>query len=97
MKKTVFAVITAFMIGIIPPAYSENLAEGVKSAILMEASCGKVLYEKNPDEHLPIASVTKIMTMLLIMERIESGALSFDNCKRKCQQLWRFDNVFGNG
>ncbi len=79
MKKTVFAVIIAVLIGIIPPVYAENLAEGVKSAILMEASTGNVLYEQNPDEHLPIASVTKIMTMLLIMERIESGALTFED------------------
>lgn len=64
---------------IIPNVYAENLAEGVKSAILMEASTGNVLFEANADEHLPIASVTKIMTMLLIMERIESGALTFED------------------
>jgi len=59
--------------------YAEPLTPEVKSAILMEASTGTVLYEQNADEHLPIASVTKIMTMLLIMERIDSGALSFDD------------------
>ena len=60
-------------------AFAEPLTPEVKSAILMEASTGTVLYEQNPDEHLPIASVTKIMTMLLIMERIDSGALSFED------------------
>lgn len=79
MKKTVFAVLISFLIGVVPPAYAENITEGVKSAILMEASTGKVLYEQNADEHLPIASVTKIMTMLLIMERIESGAMTFED------------------
>ena len=44
-----------------------------KSAILIEQSSGKVLFEKNPDERLPLASVTKVMTMLLTMEAIESG------------------------
>ncbi|MBR5539079.1 MAG: D-alanyl-D-alanine carboxypeptidase [Clostridia bacterium] len=47
-----------------------------KSAILMEASTGRVLYEKNADEPLPPASVTKIMTLLLIMEAIDSGKIA---------------------
>ena len=50
-----------------------------KSMLLMEADSGKVLYEKNPDEKLPIASVTKIMTMLLIMEAIDNGKIKFDD------------------
>jgi len=45
----------------------------------MEYSTGKVLYEKDPDKQLPIASVTKIMTMLLIMEAIDSGKISLDD------------------
>ncbi len=47
-----------------------------KSAILMEASTGTVLFEQNADEALPPASVTKIMTLLLVMEAIDSGKLS---------------------
>lgn len=55
--------------------------EGVdaKSCILIEHSTGEVLYEVNADEQLPIASVTKIMTMLLIMEKIDSGAMTLDD------------------
>lgn len=45
------------------------------SAILLEQSSGQVLYELNPDEKLHIASVTKTMTMLLIMEAIDSGKI----------------------
>lgn len=48
-----------------------------KSAVLMDAASGKVLNEKNSHEKLAIASVTKIMSMLLIMEAIDSGKLSF--------------------
>ncbi len=48
-----------------------------KSVLLMEANSGKVLYESNADEPLPPASVTKIMTMLLVMEEIDSGRLSY--------------------
>lgn len=49
------------------------------SAVLMEASTGKVLYEKNPDQPLPPASVTKIMTLLLIMEAIDGGKLKWND------------------
>lgn len=50
-----------------------------KSAILMDATTGTVLYEKNADQALPPASVTKIMTLLLIMEEIEKGSLKYDD------------------
>lgn len=49
-----------------------------KSAILIESSTGKILYEKNSHEKLAPASMTKIMSMLLIIEHIESGALKWD-------------------
>ena len=55
-----------------------ELASNAKSAIMIEASTGKVMYEKNADEQLPMASMTKMMTMLLIMENIESGNLKWD-------------------
>lgn len=50
-----------------------------KSAILMDASTGKVLYEKNSHDKLPPASVTKIMTMLLICEALEDGKIKEDD------------------
>ena len=49
-----------------------------KSAVLMEASTGRVLYEQNADEALPPASVTKIMTLLLVMEALEKGNISLN-------------------
>lgn len=48
-----------------------------KSAVLMEASTGEILYAKNMDEALPPASVTKVMTLLLVMEAIDSGTLKY--------------------
>lgn len=54
---------------------SENFDISAKSAVLMDYNTGTVLYEKNADEPLPPASVTKIMTLLLIMEAIEKGEL----------------------
>ncbi len=50
-----------------------------KSAVLMESSTGTVLYEQNPHESMPPASVTKIMTLLLVMEAIDEGKLSMED------------------
>lgn len=52
-----------------------KLAEQASSAIVIEQDTGKVLFDKNPNEKLPPASMTKIMTMLLIMEQVEKGKL----------------------
>lgn len=60
-------------------AAAPDLAPQAVSAILMEASTGTVLYEKNAHEKLPPASVTKIMTMLLIMEALQEGRISLDD------------------
>ena len=55
---------------------SLNLESG--SAVLIEQNSGKVLYEKNMHEQLRPASVTKVMTILLIMEAIDSGKINYD-------------------
>lgn len=49
------------------------------SAILMEASTGQIIYEKNPDEKLPPASVTKVMTLLLIFDALKSGQIKLED------------------
>lgn len=49
------------------------------SAVLMDALTGEVLYEKSPHEIRPCASITKVMTLLLVMEALESGKLSLDD------------------
>jgi D-alanyl-D-alanine carboxypeptidase (penicillin-binding protein 5/6) len=55
-----------------------QLADESSSAILIERDTGRILYEKNSNEKLPPASMTKIMTMLLIMEALDEGRLKFD-------------------
>ncbi|MBQ6893309.1 MAG: D-alanyl-D-alanine carboxypeptidase [Clostridia bacterium] len=71
-----FTVIIMFSI-LLMPVFSSEFADNLecKSAILMEASTGRVLYEKNADDALPPASVTKIMTLLLVMEAVDSGRI----------------------
>ena len=57
---------------------AEDLELSAKSSILIEASTGKVLNETNADEKLHPASMTKVMTMLLIMEALESGKINLE-------------------
>ncbi len=71
-----------FILMIIPFSVSAedlNLAENAKSAILIEASTGQILYSKNADEKLAPASMTKIMSLILIMENIEKGNLKWND------------------
>ena len=70
-----FAEVTDLTDGVIPIA-APMLGEGCAAVILMEKSTGRVLYESNADSKLPIASVTKIMTLLLVVEAIDSGKIS---------------------
>ncbi|HZG85176.1 D-alanyl-D-alanine carboxypeptidase family protein [Paenibacillus sp.] len=56
-----------------------DLAPNARSAILMDADTGTVIFEKNKAEKLPPASITKIMTMLLIMEALDAGKIKFDD------------------
>ena len=57
----------------------DNLLSDGKSAILIEASTGKILYEKNSHERYAPASMTKIMSMILIMEAIEAKKLNWND------------------
>ena len=61
------------------PADAAALEVGGKSAVLMELSSGKVLFEKNAHEKLAIASVTKVMTLLLVMEAIDKGLIAYED------------------
>lgn len=82
MKKVIcFFICVCFMIQsvVVFAEGNTDLGLNAKSAILMEESTGNILYESNPDERLPIASVTKVMTMLLIMEAVDSGKISLDD------------------
>ncbi len=89
IKRVVAIILTASMIFCFAllPISAEGESESGKaemgldcrSAILMEASTGEVLYEMNADEALPPASVTKVMTLLLVMEAIADGRLSLED------------------
>ena len=78
MKKILLTFILSFIF--INNVYAEDLklTEKAKSSILIEASTGEVIHSKNENERLAPASMTKIMSLILIMEEIEKGNLKLD-------------------
>ena len=79
MKRMGILLALCMVILCITPVSAANLEVAGKSAILMDMATGSVLYEQNPHEKLPPASVTKVMTMLLVMEAIDSGKISWND------------------
>ncbi len=80
MKRVVWILVVCLLLGSFPiTAGAVELDIGGKSALLMDIATGTVLYEKNAHEALPPASVTKVMTMLLIMEAIDSGKIGWND------------------
>ena len=80
MKRLVWILVGLFFIGMLPvSAAATDLALPAKSALLMDVETGTVLYESNANQPLRPASVTKVMTMLLIMEAIDSGRIGWED------------------
>ena len=78
MKKIFLVFICLFFINNVK-AEAIDLAPKAKSAILIEAKTGEILYEKNSHEKLHPASMTKMMSMLLILESIDKGLINWDD------------------
>ncbi len=82
MKKVLCFVLMCLMLipWAVEPVKAEELklAESAKSAILLEPTTGEIIFEKNSHEKLHPASMTKMMSMLLIIEAIENGVISWD-------------------
>ena len=81
MIKRIFSVVLAavLLLGGIPWARAEGLEIAAPSAVLIDVATGTVLFEKNAREKLAPASVTKVMTLLLVMEALESGQISWED------------------
>ncbi len=86
MKKiiSVFLCAVLVMSAAVTASAGEDINAGAfevtaKSAVLMELSGGQILYAKNPDEKLWPASITKIMSLLLVMEALDDGRISLDD------------------
>ena len=80
MKRVGMIVVVCLLLTLLPvPSRAVQPEVPGKSALLMDMATGTVLYEHNAHEALPPASVTKVMTMLLIMEAIDSGNIKWDD------------------
>ena len=56
----------------------ENYLSNGKSGLLIEVSSGKILYEKNKDDRLSVASMTKMVALIIIMEKLNNGDITLD-------------------
>ena len=81
MKKRLLAMLlpAVLLLSLALPAMAAGPEVAAPSAILMEASTGRILYEKKANERLHPASVTKIMTLLLVMEALDDGRISWED------------------
>ncbi len=81
MKRAGWLIVAISLMVLMLPgkAAAVELDVAGKSAVLMDVATGTVLYEQNAHEALAPASVTKVMTMLLIMEAIDSGKIGWDD------------------
>ena len=78
MVKQLFAAFLCFFAAVGGSLPTEEPVTGARASILIERETGQVLYEHNADERLPIASVTKIMTLLITAQEINAGNLTFE-------------------
>lgn len=80
MRRWMSGLLAAVLVlAMLPTAVCAEPETAGKSALLMEKTTGQILYERNAHEPLAPASVTKVMTMLLIMEAVDSGRISMED------------------
>ena len=101
MKKIISGLLACMLLlTLAVPARAESLAVEAGACLLMEKTTGQVLYAVNEHQQLEPASVTKIMTVLLVMEAIDSGTLRYDDmvtasayaCSMGGSQIWLKEN-----
>jgi D-alanyl-D-alanine carboxypeptidase (penicillin-binding protein 5/6) len=80
MARIILAVLIIFnTVGWASAAGEDALAVRSEAAVLMEYTTGEILFEKNPHQQLPPASITKMMVMLLVMEAVEAGEIKLSD------------------
>ncbi len=83
MKKLLFAFVLFFSVSLalLPSPFAYAMSDNIqaKACILVDYNTGKVLYEQNANDKYPVASIVKLMTILLTLESIESGNISIDD------------------
>ena len=80
------AVLVAFLLDVAPAKAIETLA---KQVVLMDAETGTILFDKDADVPMPPASMSKLMTVFMVFERLRDGRLSLDDTFRISENAWR--------
>ncbi len=80
------AVLAAFLLDVAPAKAIETLA---KQVVLMDAETGTILFDKDADVPMPPASMSKLMTVFMVFERLRDGRLSLDDTFRISENAWR--------
>ena len=89
MKKRLLPMFLVMMLFFSGTVYGEGFESRAGAAALMESSTGQFLYLKNGDEQRQPASITKIMTLLLVFEALERGDLQWDDQVTISERAWR--------
>jgi D-alanyl-D-alanine carboxypeptidase (penicillin-binding protein 5/6) len=96
-RRVACAILVAVLLLAVPGA-SDLMAQGkaeqpyvakAEEAILLDARTGRVLFEKNADQPVPPASMSKLMTMIMVFEALRSGTLSLDQKFKVSQDAWK--------
>ena len=95
MRGLIAAVVAVLMIGGAAPAMSVSAAESsdtnlvdAKAAVAIEPTTGKILYAKNASSVLPIASMTKMLSIELVLDAIKSGKINWDDKVTLNNAIW---------
>ena len=73
MKKYIMTLVTTLLFTLTPIVWADNFDVGAKHAIAVDATTGKILYEKDANQPVEVASITKLLTVYLVYEAIHQG------------------------
>ena len=88
MHRFILTVLSIFLLNTVL-AFGSYIDTDAKTAVVIDATTGKVLFEKNKDEKTFPASMTKIMTTLIVFEKLSNGTLSLDDTFLVSERAWK--------
>ena len=88
MHRFILTVLSIFLLNSVP-AFASYIDTDAKTAVVIDGTTGKVLFEKNKDKKTFPASMTKIMTTLIVFEKLSNGTLSLDDTFLVSERAWK--------